>query len=122
MHLRVVFREAFLPELNQPVTLDEVIVFLVVVFPDNWTVVKDIFLSLLKSPFRSPDNILRLSPAGFTRPVAVELESFVGNAIYLVHDRLKTLVGCEEIRVLHHLDQTVVVVLQHSLLVGHFEH
>ena len=112
VHLRVVLRQAFLPELDQPVSLYEVIVFLFVIFPDNWAVVEDIFLSLFERPFRSLDNLLRLSPARLTRPVAVEVVSLVGDAFYLVHDWLEPLVGCEERRLLDHLDEFVIIVIQ----------
>ena len=115
-------RQAFFPELDQPVSLYKVIVFLFVIFPDNRPVVENVFLSLFERPFCSLDNSVWFSPARFTRPVSIKLVRFIGYALYLIHNWLKPFVGCEEIGVLHYLDETVVILLQKTLLVGFLEH
>ena len=122
MHFPVILWQAFFPELDQPVSLYEARVFLFVILPDNRPVVEDVFLSLFECPFRSLDNFLRFSPARFTRPVPIELVRLIGDSFYLIHDWLEPFVGCEEVGVLHHLDQTVVILLQKPLLVGFLEH
>jgi len=114
--------QAFFPELDQPVPLDKLIVFLCILFPNNWPVIKDVFLSLFECPFCSLDNFLRFSPARFTRPVPIELVRLIGDSFYLIHDWLEPFVGCEKVGVLDHLNQTVVVSFQNPLLVSLFEH
>ena len=54
--------------------------------------------------------------------MSIELVRLISDSFYLVHNWLEAFVGCEEVGVLHHLDQTVVVSFQNPLLVSLFEH